>query len=1152
MQRQSEEERTSNPSLNRNISRAMELLNSIKKQRELLSQTLSTAKMPKELALDADHDAILEEELNLYSFSEKERRPLSPRNRKADVSDARQLVSSLRSKREDLIKRFEKAQLVTQPNTTCNTNARAENEENTTRSRQKAVVDMSLLEDVKQTQRSSDSRFENTDLSARVKSFQDKIKGMEGMASSPETPKRKSMSESMSKFENRCLNNEESSERRSISQQMKTVAEPWRGKPEERDSTSRPNNEQFSDSLHTREYPSRFVCTGAEPETLTGSNQACHNATWMKNAGKKPQTPTHRRNRSESVPSWIKKDEDDIDEEEQTKRKDSSWIKKSSNELSGAAKTRSDTDTAWIKHDVATKERKFSNTTASSVAIQEEGVKIDASNPAKKSTVKNAVGKGEEGDQTDTSLRNDAIPGAPTSLGMNAKRKSLPVFNGTTSMKRRLAFPSTEDTCEHLLNRKPATQTASWIKQNSDSRLGRVSERREGDDDVPKPIDYSRRKPTPTTPSWVKDDPSPPGNEKNNSAARRHSVGLGKACPPVRGRQDGNSRRASAGDVSWIKKNESCKSTNDALPKAPWVKSAEEQTSKTVAPMLKRIALEFPSRSTGFCLCETTIQEEEDTRDASEDAESSGACSQEPHNLALSDKVSLFESTKKVSPPKTGLQAVRERFEASDKSLSVESPAFIVKAIARPTPTMSRGLPRGAKSTYTIQTKPPRATKISSLINKMEKFSLGGEFDCDASVLSVQSESAETNFGIDHAEIVTRASSLDASLVFEFGEYGDANFSFGGTPQADEVADQKSYLFDESDEASEGSTYKIDNYHKDFNETIPIESPWMHPPMASFEAFADFASSERNTMTIVSIAPSTALPAPSYDIDDMDNARQTCQEHPIRDEKPHTDRSLATRKTYHQVARNSLLSASKPPISHSRSKSLDSFEAPEEADPIFLVCDDVEHKSSNKRSLKKFLSKPKDAEACSSQEENKHSKSVFKILKKGLGSSSSKKDDSEHTCTGTSEASPDDVMVEEYFRAADSRTTISSITRSVTSNPGDATHRSDGSKPSSSSTTMPLGVLNGFFKAARKLQKKSKRKSRRGRSMSNKPPTQRIAEFKPVPMPPTEVQLWPHAQGPIPPGTAIGERRFGAFGGLAASRQAVNTPAPQIQSLASW
>ena len=41
------------PKTSVSYSRAMELLNSIKKQRELLSQTLTTTKMPRDLALDS-------------------------------------------------------------------------------------------------------------------------------------------------------------------------------------------------------------------------------------------------------------------------------------------------------------------------------------------------------------------------------------------------------------------------------------------------------------------------------------------------------------------------------------------------------------------------------------------------------------------------------------------------------------------------------------------------------------------------------------------------------------------------------------------------------------------------------------------------------------------------------------------------------------------------------------------------------------------------------------------------------------------------------------------------------------------------------------------------------------------------------------------
>ena len=106
----------------------MDLLNSVRQQRELFSQTLSSADMPRRLHLDGDEN----EKNDLTTHIQ--RPALSPRNKKAGVEDARQLVSSLRSKRENLLKRYESA-------STHGDN----DQENIVSANRKAVVDMSWL-----------------------------------------------------------------------------------------------------------------------------------------------------------------------------------------------------------------------------------------------------------------------------------------------------------------------------------------------------------------------------------------------------------------------------------------------------------------------------------------------------------------------------------------------------------------------------------------------------------------------------------------------------------------------------------------------------------------------------------------------------------------------------------------------------------------------------------------------------------------------------------------------------------------------------------------------------------------------------------------------------------------------------------------------
>lgn len=1095
----------------------MELLNSIKKQRELFSHDLSTAKMPNELEMDNDAS---------------ERRPLSPRNKKAGVNDTRQLVSSLRSKREDLVKRYERAQQA--PNTAVN--VRPENEENT-RFNNKAVVDMSLLESAKDTMHSSLKRDTTNDLSARVKSFQDKMKNMEELE---ERPKPRSIVESLEKFEGKRLNIEEPSEGQVGEKATKThVKESWRRSSEERDSTARPSYLLRNDSSLQKECPSSIITTSQTPKSSVA-------------------TSLGDESRRKSFPTTVQKGTIDASFPA-TARKgttDTSWIRRrpSSEEDNSESNTKPDEESpANVSSTPAKAQTNIENYRSTTVTPKE----------AKASFIKT-----EDRGSTETSIQTSY----KNKVGSKIPRKHV--------------APSTEDSTDTAEKPKTSTPSAPWIKQSTEKCIGVSNSCRTlGQYSQPE------KKFVPTPPSWTKKTPLiMDTSDPTTGSAMRRSLGSGLAVAgaPARGRKETEARRKSVGDLSWIKRHEDTESEEkpiDSRPKAPWVRAEGEELPLLKSPTMKRtrpIASSRAASRPGPTVEDSAFEEESGRKAAGDD--SNDESNQEPHSLALSDKVSLFESAGKSQTtavleeePKDDVQTIREKWKAVDKSLAVENPIvplLFAKVTAKPAATMARTdavlkRPPELKTTpsrrVSMQAKP---TKISNLISKMEKFSQGGEFECDESVgPEAQNEACfardeVSRYNDEDQDMMGPQRSYEPSQGHEYGEYGDANFSFDGDDQADESPDQQSYLFEESDEASEGSTYKIDNYHKEFNETIPIDGPWMHPHVdteprvinTDFDEFGDFTCSERNTMTILSIAPCRSLAAPSYEVDETGYAEPTSQEQHYRDQRP--PRSLATRRTYHQVARNCLLS--KTPKGHKRSKSVGGFVSfGEEADPIFLATDDSDHKSSI-RIMKKFiLSRPRDDEGCNSnsQEENKPSKSVFNILKKGLGSSSSsKKDDAyEHTTLeGTHEETAVDGEYHQGFRTDASRTTISSITRSVTSG--------DSNKPVAA---MPLGVLNGFFKAARKLQKKSKKKPGRGRSVSNynQVPTGMRAEYVLPPMPPTEVQLWPNPQVPDPtdktavanPDVVVGDRRFGAYGGLAASRsKALNTAAPEIQSMASW
>lgn len=252
-----------------------------------------------------------------------------------------------------------------------------------------------------------------------------------------------------------------------------------------------------------------------------------------------------------------------------------------------------------------------------------------------------------------------------------------------------------------------------------------------------------------------------------------------------------------------------------------------------------------------------------------------------------------------------------------------------------------------------------------------------------------------------------------------------------------------------------------------------------------------------------------------------------------------SEQFLATSRTRYKVARHSLLSSSPPDPCTKRKRRLSMGV---EADPIFQVFEEIENKPN--RRFRSFLqvtsTKAREDDSSSGQEENKPSKSMFKILKKGLSTPQNKKESFE-------EVSPEDQC---------DNTTISSITRSVTSN-----HAQQ--KVPESKQNMPLGVLNGIFKAAKKLQNKKKRKakSHRMRSLSKDPPK--------VPMKEVEAgKLFFAKESPSTPHIVhdtrgeIGvaeERECGTYGNLIPANVPKRTPrlgdaptTPAIYSVASW
>jgi hypothetical protein len=252
-----------------------------------------------------------------------------------------------------------------------------------------------------------------------------------------------------------------------------------------------------------------------------------------------------------------------------------------------------------------------------------------------------------------------------------------------------------------------------------------------------------------------------------------------------------------------------------------------------------------------------------------------------------------------------------------------------------------------------------------------------------------------------------------------------------------------------------------------------------------------------------------------------------------------SEQFLATSRTRYKVARDSLLSSSahQPAIRRKRKLSVDV-----EADPIFQVFGAIENKPN--RGFRGFLqyssTKAREDDSSSGHEENKPSKSMFKMLKKGLSTPTAK-------IRGAHDYAPEDYC---------DSTTISSITRSVTSNLPP--------KPFEPKQSMPLGVLNGIFKAAKKLQSKKKRKTKSDsqRSLSKGPPDLPMMEVGAgkafVMEPASHTNAMPlDCDNRVEP-TLSKEREYGTYGKMLPMNAPKRThrlgdaPSPAIYSLASW
>lgn len=334
-----------------------------------------------------------------------------------------------------------------------------------------------------------------------------------------------------------------------------------------------------------------------------------------------------------------------------------------------------------------------------------------------------------------------------------------------------------------------------------------------------------------------------------------------------------------------------------------------------------------------------------------------------------------------------------------------------------------------------------KSDKLASIIDSMERFSRG-EFPNlpDQENRLVANESLSTDMlesGQDN--ISNKKASIDdgkANMKRMDAKDGKRDHDEGSTSTY--YSGIECYFHD--DDESESSIYQVDSYQDHFAIETPLQTSWSEQML--HEEYYDNPSQEYE-MKIVSVLSSG------------DGQNPTGVNHATEIPVIEIDGMFVSRVRY-RVARHSLLSSSPPRRIDEQRKH---EQMNREGDPVFQVCDDAENKPM--RVFKSLLQSAKggDFDGFGSHNSNKPTKSMFKILKESLGQSSAKKEST-------------DAITEDHC----DNTTISSITRSVTS--------SHPQKTADTKQHAPLAVLNGIFKAAKKLQKKRKTKTGHSRRLS--------------------------------------------------------------------
>ena len=987
MQPNSHTQQNSTLSSNAASTKAMELLNSIKKQRELFSQTLSTAQMPSQLRLDED-----EFNLNPVAHELSKRQPLSPRNKTTpERNDARELECSLRSKREYLIKRFEQANLTqkaTPPSllgptrirtSTSDSSEFGSDQENDLHIGKKVVVDTSMLEDSEESESLSGYSYSLSSVRNSLKKVSgglDDRKQDNGRRQSTDAPwVRDGKEQSVAGY-----TKEDSTE------QMDANRPPWAkkvtlNKPKQEDTMTKKKAVVDMSWIKQDDEKQNDDAQEANAGSSISNLKQGVDKSWIKKASPSDQSPATK---SKLVASLQKNYENDVSPSDQSPATKSKLVISLQKNYENDAKDRA---TGILS----------SNNRKSTIGdvswMKKEPLEVSNDSNLKKSAAldgKSWIKETAEGDGTKSLLKTTGRDLSERTATLETISKVPPkafpfrnVESPETTNPQPCATSSRQKESEEMNSRDPLNNRSkvvdsSWIKKDDCPR-------------IPKPIVYQSNNSTETNTS----------TESTSDSEERgfYKVELKKVNRT-------KSHTANANPSSWKREPSSePRGRGRAVGRGSDRSSVQPKARKGKIPPENKL------------IFERTISTQYKRKDGS-------------------------IVRKAISANSSGLQSVRQYWKQNEQGGNAN------KEI------------QGAIPVGDLQKERRKSQKLASIIDSMEKFSKG------EALITPQDEEARDEPGCLRNTVKETPERSNLSCPEHLTESTECindsektQQSVTGQPSCSEAKPDE-YCF-ENDDGSEVNTCKFDNFQSDFGIDVPLQTSWSNP-LQSTQFFGEL--SEQHQMEIISVVSNSPCAAPR-----MNETMMAFQdvEHDLGEPMFSGEQLHATSRTRYKVARYSLLSSLPPDPSNNRKRKL-SVDA--EADPIFQVFAEIESKPHRK--FRSFLqvssTKARDDDVSNSQEENKPSKSMFKMLKKGLSTPSAK------TKETLEEVNPEDNYCDS--------TTISSITRSVTSGIPQ--------KGLDTKQNLPLGVLNGIFKAAKKLQNKKKRKtnmSDRMRSLSKGP-----------------------------------------------------------------